>query len=149
MQPKLRTDATQLDFTSLVAQLDKELAEIDGEENAFYAQYNGLEQIKHAVVIYGANEPVACGAIKEFDSETMEVKRMYTSEESRGQGLASEVLAELESWAKELGYKCCVLETGLRQAAVISLYKKNNYHLIPNYGQYIGVENSRCFRKSL
>lgn len=92
---------------------------------------------------------MACGAIKEFDSETMEVKRMYTSEESRGQGLASEVLAELESWAKELGYKCCVLETGLRQAAAISLYKKNNYHLIPNYGQYIGVENSRCFRKSL
>lgn len=149
MQPKLRTDATHSDFTSLVAQLDKELAEIDGEENAFYAQYNGLEQIKHAVVIYGAKEPVACGAIKEFDSVTMEVKRMYTSEESRGQGLASEVLAELESWAKELGYECCVLETGLRQAAAISLYKKNNYHLIPNYGQYIGIENSRCFRKSL
>jgi len=149
MQRHLRTDAQHSDFTKLVELLDKELAEVDGEENAFYAQYNGLDQIKNAIVLYETGVPVACGAIKEYDKETMEVKRMYTSADSRGKGHATKVLLELESWAKELGYKKCVLETGLRQPDAIRLYEKNDYHLIPNYGQYIGVENSRCFQKEL
>ena len=33
------------------------------------------------------------------------------------------------------------------QPETIVLYKKNGYNIIPNYGQYIGVENSVCFEK--
>jgi putative acetyltransferase len=59
------------------------------------------------------------------------------------------VLSELESWAAELGYPKCVLETGKRQPEAIALYEKQGYQRIPNYGQYIGVENSVCFEKVL
>jgi putative acetyltransferase len=43
----------------------------------------------------------------------------------------------------------CVLETGKRQPDAIRLYVKNGYKAIPNWGQYIGVENSVCFEKKL
>jgi GNAT superfamily N-acetyltransferase len=58
-------------------------------------------------------------------------------------------LKALENWAREMSYSRCVLETGIRQPDAIALYKKNSYTLIPNYGQYIGVENSLCFEKYL
>jgi len=74
---------------------------------------------------------------------------MYTLPDSRGKGVASLILAELERWAAELSYGKCVLETGKRQPEAIGLYKKRGYQLIPNYGQYTGVENSVCFEKVL
>jgi ribosomal protein S18 acetylase RimI-like enzyme len=77
----------------------------------------------------------------------MEIKRMYVPPQFRGNGYASLVLEELETWAKELGYKKCILETGLKQPEAIRLYEKNNFQKIPNYGQYADVENSVCFEK--
>ena len=100
-------------------------------------------------MIYKNKQPIACGAIKEFDSKNMEIKRMYTLPEYRGKGIATQILLELEKWATELCYVRCVLETGKRQPEAIALYKKNGYHEIPNYGQYIGIENSVCFEKQL
>jgi GNAT superfamily N-acetyltransferase len=54
----------------------------------------------------------------------MEIKRMFTLPKNRGRGLASAVLAELETWAKEMLYKTCILETGKGQPEAIKLYKK-------------------------
>ncbi|WP_373397250.1 GNAT family N-acetyltransferase [Algoriphagus halophilus] len=144
-----RTDSSNSNFQELVRKLDTYLARIDGEENAFYAQYNKIDLLKHAVVILEGEIPVACGAIKELDAESMEVKRMYTDVSARGKGYAKRILSELEKWAKEMGYKSCVLETGKRQPDAIALYQSSGYQLIPNYGQYQGVENSVCFQKML
>lgn len=145
----LRADSDNLDFIELVKQLDAVLAQIDGEEHSFYNQYNKIDTIKHAVVAYNDGKPVGCGAIKEFAAGIMEVKRMYTAPQSRGKGIATEILKELEVWATKMGYEKCVLETGIRQPDAIILYKKNGYQIIPNYGQYAGVENSLCFEKKL
>ncbi|TMI63758.1 MAG: GNAT family N-acetyltransferase [Bacteroidetes bacterium] len=145
----LRTDSTHPDFIELVKQLDAYLAELDGEEHAFYNKLNVITHIKHAVVVYENDYPVACGAIREFKADSMEVKRMYTLPEMRGKGIAGIVLTELEKWAAELGYKKCVLETGKRQPEAIHLYEKNGYKIIPNYGEYLNIENSVCFEKEL
>lgn len=142
-----RTDSTSADFIFLVRFLDAELAERDGTEHAFYHQFNKVDSLKQVVVAYENVKPVSCGAIKAFENDTMEVKRMYTLPEMRGKGAATVVLRELERWAKELGKKKCVLETGVRQPEAIALYEKNGYMRIPNYGQYIGVANSVCFEK--
>lgn len=149
MYTLLRTDSSNADFKKLVVALDKDLAIRDGDEHAFFAQFNKIAAIKHVVVAYEGNQPVGCGAIKEYEPGVMEVKRMYVSLEKRGNGIASLVLQELEKWAAELGYTKCILETGLKQPEAISLYKKNNYILIPNYGQYAEVESSVCFEKVL
>lgn len=145
----IRTDSTDKDFIELVKHLDKELAERDGNEHSFYSQFNKIDMIRHTVVLYEEERPVACGAMKQFDPESMEVKRMYTLPDYRGKGLGSLILEALEAWAVELGYRRCVLETGKRQPEAIALYKKNGYVFIPNYGQYIGVENSVCFEKKI
>lgn len=145
----VRTDSDNLDFITLVQALDKDLAIRDGDEHAFYAQYNGIATIKHTIVAYQNNVPVACGAIKAFNDENMEVKRMYTIPLARGKGIAAQVLAALELWANELEYANCVLETGKKQPEAIALYSKCGYIITPNYGQYIGIENSICFIKSL
>lgn len=144
-----RTNSENTDFIKLVRHLDADLAERDGSEHAFYAQFNKIAKIKHVVVAYEDDTPIGCGAIKEYETGTMEVKRMYTTPASRGKGIASRVLSELENWAAEMSCQKCVLETGIKQPEAIALYKKNGYQIIPNYGQYIGVDNSLCFEKLL
>ena len=144
----VRTSSENRDFIDLVKLLDTDLAERDGDDHAFYHQFNKIDVIKHAVVLYENQKPIGCGAIKEFDATAMEVKRMYTSPESRGKGIATKILSELEKWTEELSYGKCVLETGKKQPEAIQLYTKKGYKMIPNYGQYVGIENSVCFEKS-
>lgn len=147
MTKVLRTDSTNEDFVKLVNLLDAELAIRDGNDHAFYHQFNKIDMIKHAIVLQLNGIAVGIGAIKEISPFAMEVKRMYTLPEHRGKGLAVAVLNELEKWAAELGYKKCLLETGKKQPEAIALYTKSGYSVIPNYGQYAGVENSVCFEK--
>ncbi|MGH1366190.1 MAG: GNAT family N-acetyltransferase [Calditrichia bacterium] len=144
-----RTNSQSPEFINLVLQLDIELGERDGAEHSFYQQYNKIDAIRYALVAFDEDEPVGCGALKVFNDETMEIKRMFVPEEYRGKGVASQILRELESWSLDLGYSTCILETGKRQPEAIQLYKKSGYEVIPNYGQYAGVENSMCFEKSL
>jgi putative acetyltransferase len=145
----LRTDASDPDFIVLVSALDMDLSIRDGDDHAFYAQFNKVTFIKHVVVAYLNGSSVGCGAIKEYETGVAEVKRMFVPQALRRQGIASQVLAGLETWAHELGYRKCILETGTQQPEAISLYKKNGYGIIPNYGQYAGIENSVCFEKDL
>ncbi len=145
----LQTDSTNEDFVLLVLLLDTDLAIRDGDDHAFYAQFNKIDMIRNAVVAYADGEAIACGAFKPYTTDTAEVKRMFVRPEFRGQGIAGKVLQELESWADELGYKTLVLETGKAQPEAIRLYSKSGYNIIPNYGQYAGIENSVCMQKSL
>lgn len=144
-----RTNSDDPDYQKLVLELDKDLAIRDGDEHAFFAQYNKSDSIKYIVVAYENEVAIGCGAIKEYEKEVMEIKRMFVPLEKRGKGIAFVVLKELETWAKELNYKKCILETGKKMPEAIQLYKKSNYKLIKNYGQYAEVESSVCFEKSL
>lgn len=144
-----RTTSENADFRSLVQLLDQDLAERDGAEHSYYAQFNTIATLQHVVVAYQADEPVGCGAFKPFGVDAVEVKRMFVQPARRGQSVAQAVLAELEKWAGELGYASCVLETGKRQPEAIRLYERSGYAHIPNYGQYVGIENSVCMQKYL
>jgi GNAT superfamily N-acetyltransferase len=144
-----RTDSAHGDFAVLVKLLDAELAIRDGSEHSFYAQYNTIDRIKYVVLAYDGDTAVGCGAIKEYAPGTMEVKRMYVRPDWRQMGVATKILAELETWAKGLSAQKCILETGKKQPEAIGLYRRHGYVVIPNYGQYAGVENSVCFAKEL
>ncbi|HVE59143.1 MAG TPA: GNAT family N-acetyltransferase [Pyrinomonadaceae bacterium] len=145
----IRTDSENEDFQELVRLLDEDLAIRDGADHSFYAQFNKIDAIKNVVVVYQNELPVGCGAFKKFDDETVEIKRMFVRPEYRGKGVAGIVLKELENWAGEAGFEFAVLETGKKQPEAIRLYEKSGYALIPNYGQYAGIENSICMKKSL
>lgn len=144
-----RVPANHPDFTALVKRLDQNLAITDGEDHAFYNQFNKLDAINNVLVGYLNETPVTCGAIKLYDASAFEIKRMYTIDEARGNGYAVLVLKALEKWAKELNATHCILETGINQQAAIALYNKCGYKRITNYGQYKGVSASFCFGKAL
>ncbi|WET48705.1 GNAT family N-acetyltransferase [Chryseobacterium indologenes] len=144
-----RTDSKSIDFQTLIKYLDSTLAEHNGDDDAFFAQFNTIDMIKNCIVAYIDEVPAACGAFKEFSKDTVEIKRMYTHPEFRKRGLGSTMVKELESWAKELGYQKAVLETSKDLTNAISVYEKNGFQRIDNYGQYIGIDNSVCFEKEL
>ena len=137
------------DFTKLVEKLDAYLAVTDGEEHDFYHQYNGLSGLDYAVVFYDNDTPVGCGAFKNHGDKSVEVKRMYVLPEARRKGIAGEILAALEKEARRRGKESCILETGKRQKEAVRFYRKCGYKVIPNYGQYIGMDNSICFEKRM
>jgi GNAT superfamily N-acetyltransferase len=144
-----RTDSSNENFRYLTGQLDQYLAKMNGSQHSFYDQFNKIHNISHCIVAIQDDQGVACGAIKEFSHGAAEVKRMFVLPDKRNQGIAFSVLRELELWAKELGYSTCILETGRAHHDAIALYQKAGYKVIPNYGQYQGVDNSICMEKSL
>lgn len=144
-----RTNSVNKDFIRLIKDLDAYLEVSDGEEHSFYSQFNKVDLIKHVVLASYNEIIIACGAIKQYDSKTMEIKRMFTSSDYRGKGIAGLILVELQNWTKEMGFENCILETGKRQREAIRLYKKSGYEVIKNYGQYAGIEDSICFMKNL
>lgn len=145
----IRTNPGNIDFIQLINELDKDIKVRDGEEYSFYDQFNKTDSIKHAVVAYDCDKAVGSGAFKFYKGEIAEIKRMFVHTESRGKNIASQILEELESWAKELSFTTCILETGRRYPEAIALYKKNGYHITTNYGQYEGIDDSVCFSKSI
>ncbi|EDP94797.1 GNAT family N-acetyltransferase [Kordia algicida OT-1] len=144
-----RTNSKDKDFINLVKELDAFLSVKNGESDAFYSQFNGLEALQHVVILYDGEHPIGCGAIKQFAKNTVEVKRMYVRKKLQGNNLGITILDELETWAKELGNTRCVLETGTMLPEAIRFYEKHNYQRIPNYEPYINAPESVCFGKSL
>ncbi len=144
-----RTTSDNPDFRNLIVLLDQNLKENDGDEHAFFAQFNKVDSINEVIVAYKDGVAAGCGAIKPYTQTIAEVKRMFVHPDFRRQGIAKSILTALEDWAKELNYSSAILETGVKQSEAIALYKRSGYNVIPNYGQYAGVESSICMQKNL
>lgn len=142
----IKTNSDNLDFKKLSALFDEYLVDIDGDERDFFAFYNNVV-LENVLVIYENEEAVGCGGFKKYDDTTAEIKRMFVHPNHRNKGIARMILTELENWASEKGFTSYILETSPKLTSAVSLYQKTGYHLIPNYGQYIGVENSICMKK--
>lgn len=145
----IRTNHDNKDFQKLATELDTFLRIHDGDDHAFYSQFNKIDTLNYAIVAYDNELPVGCGAIKEYASDAMEVKRMYVLPNRRGEGIATLILKALEQWCVELSCTKCLLETGIKLQEAIGLYQKNGYKPIPNFGQYENVETSVCLGKEL
>jgi GNAT superfamily N-acetyltransferase len=102
------------------------------------------------LVVYQGETPVGCGAVRLLDAETAELKRMYVAPTARGRGLGRRLVAALEAEARALGVRRLVLETGVRQAAALALYRATGFRPIPLYGEYrLSPETSVCLGKGL
>jgi putative acetyltransferase len=145
----IETDSLNPDFIKLTKLLDEDLESRYGGIQKQYDRLNSLEHINDVIVAYGQGVPVACGAFKEYDSGSVELKRIFVIKENRRQGLAKLILGKLEEAAKKKGYKTAVLETGVKQREAVSLYENHGYTVIENYGSYAGNDNSVCMKKAL
>lgn len=144
-----RVESDDPRFRKLVAELDAFLAAFDGPDHAMYSGFNKVDSVKGAVVAFLREEPVGCGAFRQFEGGLGEVKRMYVLPRLRGRGVARAVLAEIEAWARELGIERLQLETGAELAGARKLYEGRGYEYIPNYEPYVGLDRSVCLAKDL
>ena len=144
-----RTNSENEDFRTLVLELEKYLTHADEKVHSKCKKFNNLDTIKHVIVVYVDKKAVGSGAIRKYTQDTVEIKRMFVSENARKKGIGSMILIGLETWAKEFGFEKIILETGNMLPEAVKLYKKNNYIQTPNYGQYEGMEQSICFAKKM
>jgi len=144
-----RSDSYNDDFQNLIVELDRGLSGQYENHATTYAPHNLVGYLETVVIAYEKGEAVGCGCFKKYDNNSVEIKRMFVRPELRKKGIASAILLELENWAKERGIKNAVLETGTKQTEAIALYEKKGYKRTENYGPYVGVETSLCFKKAI
>ena len=101
------------------------------------------------LIAYLDEKPVGCGAIRPLEQGVAEVKRMFVEPVARRQGIAQQILRELERIAVRLGYGTVRLETGVRQPEAIRLYENAGYHRIGCYGTNAEDPLSVCMEKRL
>ena len=149
MLTMIRCDGADPTFAALTQALDRDLRKLYGEQMDFYGAFNLSNDVEHALYAELDGEPVGCGCFKPFSEGTVEMKRVFVHSSQRGKGIARELMRTLEIWARELGYRTAVLETGVLQPEAIRLYEAAGYERIPNYPPYEGVAESICYQKAL
>ena len=126
------------------------IAELDAVLGAVYEpeQRHGLSiaqvfepNVRFFIARIGG-EAVGCGALALFDGYA-EVKRMYTRETARGQGIGKAVLARLEAEARAAGKPVLHLETGIHQMPAIALYEGFGFRRCGAFGHYTALPPHR------
>ena len=137
----------------LVASLNAELSGAYIEPGATHFQLDPEEVTGGRgtfLIVYRAGSPAGCGALRLLDAETAELKRMYVAPAVRGTGLGRRLVFALEVEARALRVRRLVLETGVRQAAALALYRATGFHPIPLFGEYcLSPQTSICLGKEL
>jgi len=131
------------DARALIAELD---AVLGGLYEAEQRHGLSIEQVFRPNVRFFAarigGAAVGCGAVALFD-DYAEVKRMYTREAARGQGVGKALLARLEQEAHAAGKPVLRLETGTLQMAAIRLYEQCGFQARGPFGHYAELEPHR------
>ena len=93
--------------------------------------------------------PAGCGGIQLFGSAYGELKRMYVRAQFRGLGFGKLLLDRLTDYARAQGVGLLRLETGIHQAAAISLYERMGFQRIPPFGAYVEDPLSLFYEKRI
>ncbi|NND51366.1 MAG: GNAT family N-acetyltransferase [Flavobacteriaceae bacterium] len=144
----IRTNSQNPEFRDLVRSLNSDLAKRDGPDHPL-AQFNTIDNLNYVLLAFINGSAIGCGAISEYDLNTMEIKRMYVSPEVRGRKIGVKILSELENWSRELGGTKCILFMGSKQPEASRLYENNGYRLIQKYGKLKDIHDSICLEKEL
>lgn len=147
----IRTDGKNQDFIENCRLLDMDLDRRVGKvvKREKYRKYNQLDEIQEAIVVYDGKKAVGGGAIRKYDDENVELKRVFVHTDYQGRGIGSRLVSLLIEWAAELGYQRMILETGELLAESCAVYRKLGFEVIPNYGPYVDMPESLCMAKEL
>ena len=88
------------------------------------------------LVMVDGERIIGTGAIKKWDDEIGELKRLWFLKEYRGQGLGHRMTTELLNFARNKNYRRVRLETDpVAQSHAIQFYKRLGFDEIPRYSQ--------------
>jgi putative acetyltransferase len=92
--------------------------------------------------IWDGGELAGCGALKELDASSGEIKSMRTHPAHLRKGVAERMLLHLVGTARERGYRRLSLETGSGPAfeAALALYRKHGFRDGGAFGDYVKSE---------
>lgn len=101
--------------------------------------------------VWEGEELVACGALKELDPRSGEVKSMRTAEARRWEGIGTRMLEHIEREAMRRGYDSLKLETGAMSefAAARALYERHGFVRCGPFGDYTDDPNTVFMEKTL
>ncbi|WP_333993896.1 GNAT family N-acetyltransferase [Burkholderia orbicola] len=127
----------QPDVIALIADLDAYQDSLYPPESRHALDLASLKKpnVLFAVARDAAGQAIGCGAIV-VAPEFGEVKRMYVSPRGRGQGIARQLIALLESRAIDLGCRLLKPETGPYQHEALALYASVGYERRGPFGDY-------------
>jgi GNAT superfamily N-acetyltransferase len=80
-----------------------------------------------------AGEPAGCVALRPFDAESGEMKRMFVSPTYQGRGVGRALAERLIAEARRSGYRRMLLDTGFLQVEAQSLYYSLGFQRIDPY----------------
>lgn len=86
---------------------------------------------------------------EEHGNGDVEIKRVWVQPPFRGHHLATFMMRELETFAREHGYKRTVLMTRERMDYAIKLYEGLGYKRVENYPPYQHMDDAVCYAKDL
>ncbi len=97
------------------------------------------------------DELLGCGALRELDANSGEVKSMRTAKAHRRKGVASKILEHIIKEAKKRSYSCLNLETGAfpEFAPARALYTLYGFEYRSPFAEYIDDPNSVFMTKKL
>ena len=151
----IRCSGTNEDFIENCQLLDMDLDRRVGRviKRDKYKQYNQLDEIKEVVVVYIDGKAAGAGAIREYQygdiDNATELKRLFVRGEFQGKGIGTKLVLELIEWAKELGYRKLILETGELLQESCYVYRKVGFNKMDNYDPYVSMPESLCMMKEL
>jgi putative acetyltransferase len=120
------------------------IADLDAYQDTLYpaeARYAlDLAALKQSNVLFAIardsdNVAIGCGAVV-VSEKNGELKRMYVRPENRSQGVAQQILRELEASAIQRGCQNLFLETGPYQHEALAFYGKQGYKQTGPFGDY-------------
>ncbi|KUM27674.1 acetyltransferase [Mesorhizobium loti] len=140
----------QDDVRVLVAELNAALLELTPPEHCYHLTVEQMAGKDTTVFIArDGGFAVGCGALKRHDEAIGEVKRMYTRPSHRGQKIGAQIVARVESLARQEGLKRLVLETGDRHPAAWTVYERAGFSRCGPVLDYPDSEWSVFYEKSL
>lgn len=96
-------------------------------------------------------ELCGCGALKELDSQTGEIKSMRTRDAYLRRGVGQAILDKIIRTAHQRGYSRLLLETGTGSAfhAAHALYRRNGFEWSNAFADYIATDFNTFMARTL
>ena len=97
------------------------------------------------------DELLGCGALKELDARTGEIKSMRTARAHRRNGVGARILEHIIRAARRRAYDCLHLETGSMEAfaPARALYRRHGFAYRGPFADYVEDPNSVFMTKTL
>ncbi len=138
----------QGDVQALLAQSDAYHAGLyPAESNHLLPAYELAQENVRFLVARIDGTAVGCGALVLGKDGAAEIKRMFVAPGARGRQLGRAILLALEDAAAAAGATVIRLETGVKQAAALALYRSQGYRERGPFGGYREDPLSTFFEK--